>query len=58
MGDLLSLSYEKNLAVESVYKDSKYDENGWTFTTDHWYNIITNEKVKSSPYELSDDEAD
>ncbi|CAO3636816.1 unnamed protein product [Mucor fragilis] len=35
-----------------------FDENGWIFTGDHWYNTITNDRTTSSPYETSDNEED
>lgn len=33
-----------------------FDENGWTFTGDHWFNTITNDRTNSSPCESSDNE--
>lgn len=53
---LLSVLYEEEQALNAMYKDCVFDENGWTFSIDHWYNSITNSRSESSPYELSDDD--
>lgn len=58
MGKLSSLSHEKKQGLNDTYKDCIFDENGWTFAEDHWFNSITNERSRSSPYEASDDEED
>lgn len=33
-----------------------FDKNGWTFTGDHWFNTITNDRSTSLPYGANDDE--
>ena len=56
MDKLLSLSHKEKQGLNPTYKDCVFDENGWTFTRDHWFNTITNDRLTSSPYEASDDE--
>ncbi|CAO3614773.1 unnamed protein product [Mucor hiemalis] len=56
MDKLLSISHEEKQSSNPTYKDCVFDENGWAFTGDHWFNTITNERATSSPYEASDDE--
>ncbi|KAG2199721.1 hypothetical protein INT47_012857 [Mucor saturninus] len=56
MDKLLSLSHGKKQDLNPTYKDCVFDENGWAFSGDHWFNTITNERSTSSPYEASDDE--
>jgi hypothetical protein len=34
---LLSLSHEEKQGLNPTYKDCVFDENGWTFTGDHWF---------------------
>lgn len=56
MTKLLSVFHEEKQALNPMYKDCVFDENGWTFTEDHWFNMITSNRSTSSPYEASDDE--
>lgn len=56
MDKLLSLSHKKKQGLNPTYKDCVFDENGWTFSGDHWFNTITNDRSTSSLYEASDDE--
>ncbi|CAO3682328.1 unnamed protein product [Rhizopus stolonifer] len=56
MNKLLSVSHKEKQALNPMYKDCVFDENGWTFIGGHWFNTITNDRSTSSPYEASDDE--
>ncbi|KAI7894817.1 uncharacterized protein EV154DRAFT_548701 [Mucor mucedo] len=56
MDKLLSLSHEKKQDLNHIYKDCVFDENGWTFSGDHCFNTIINERSTSSSYKASDDE--
>ncbi|KAI9354222.1 hypothetical protein BD770DRAFT_412332 [Pilaira anomala] len=50
------IARKKKQDLNPTYKDCVFDENGWTFSGDHWFNTITNDRSTSSPYEASDDE--